>query len=90
MNISHNIRDTRLNARVNSIVKHNAEQILAKLGVSMSETINALLIQIELNNGIPFDIKIPNKVTQRAMRDAETGRTKKYASVNDLLKELHK
>jgi DNA-damage-inducible protein J len=69
---THN-KDATVKARVNSVIKHQAENVLKHLGVSMSETINALLVQIKLTKGVPFQIKIPNDETLQAMRETEEG-----------------
>ena len=52
-----------IQARVDPVIKNNAQMILKKLNISMSEAISIYLSQITLHNGIPFEVKIPNKVT---------------------------
>lgn len=64
-------KDTIVKARVNSATKHQAENVLKHLGISMSETINALLFQIKLTKSVPFLLKIPNAETIQAMRETE-------------------
>lgn len=56
-------KTTTLNLRVNPEVKKNAEEILSKLGMSMSTAIDIYLRQISLNQGIPFLIAIPSAPT---------------------------
>ena len=48
-----------LHIRVNENVKHNAEETLELLGLSISEAVNMFLCQVNLTGGIPFDVKIP-------------------------------
>ena len=64
------VRDTVVRARVNSDLKDAVEEILCHLGLTMSEAINLCLSQIKLNNGVPFEVKIPNAVTAKAIREA--------------------
>ena len=45
--------------RVEPLVKEEAEQVLAKLGIPMSNAINMFLHQIILHKGIPFFLSIP-------------------------------
>jgi len=52
-----------IQTRVDPVIKKNAQMILKKLNISMSEAISMYLSQITLHNGIPFEIKIPNEVT---------------------------
>ena len=58
-------------ARIEPNLKQNAERILESLGLSASDAIRMFYKQIELQNGIPFDVKVPNAVTLEAMKDAE-------------------
>jgi DNA-damage-inducible protein J len=63
--------------------------ILKKLNISMSEAISMYLSQITLHNGIPFEIKIPNEVTAKTLKDSEMGKNvHKVDSVDGLFKEL--
>ena len=78
-----------IQTRVDPVVKHNAQTILKKLNISMSEAISMYLSQIALHNGIPFEIKIPNEVTAKTLKDAEAGKNvHKVDSVDELFKEL--
>ena len=48
-----------LNLRVNPTVKERAEEVLSKLGLSMSAAIEIYLNQIFLTGGIPFAVTLP-------------------------------
>ncbi|MBW2100868.1 MAG: type II toxin-antitoxin system RelB/DinJ family antitoxin [Deltaproteobacteria bacterium] len=51
--------------------------------------IYAALSQITLHKGIPFQIKIPNEVTAKTLKDAENGNDlHKVDSVDELFQEL--
>jgi len=63
-----------VNVRVSKKVKTNAEKVLSELGLSMSEAVNIYLRQIALRGGIPFDLRLPNRKTVRAMRDVQQKR----------------
>ena len=47
-------------ARIEPDVKEEAERILTMLGIPTSNAINMFYKQIILNNGLPFDVKIPS------------------------------
>ena len=47
-------------ARIEPETKEQAEAILSKLGIPSSVAINMFYNQIILNNGLPFDVKIPS------------------------------
>ena len=46
-------------ARIDTRLKDNAEDILAKLGISPSSAIQMLYSQIVVHNGMPFELKLP-------------------------------
>jgi len=78
-----------IQTRVDPTVKRNAQIILSKLNISMSEAISMYLSQITLHRGIPFEIKIPNEITAKALVDSENGKNvHKVDSVNELFEEL--
>jgi DNA-damage-inducible protein J len=62
-----------IRARVDATLKAQAEKILEELGLSSSEAIRLFYKQVTIQNGLPFDVKIPNPTTRRAMRDVEQG-----------------
>jgi len=62
-----------IQTRVDPVVKKNAQEILKKLNISMSEAISIYLSQITLHRGIPFEVKIPNDLTAKTLKDSENG-----------------
>ena len=60
-----------IQTRVDPVIKQKAQTILKKLNISMSEAISMYLSQITLHNGIPFEIKIPNKLTAKTLEATE-------------------
>lgn len=77
-----------IHTRIAPHLKNKAESILLKIGLSSAEAIRLFYVQISLTKGLPFDIKIPNKITQKAMRDAEQRKTKKAKNVTALFEEI--
>ncbi len=78
-----------IQTRVDPAVKHNAQIILKKLNISMSEAISMYLSQITLHNGIPFEIKLPNDVTAKTLKESEKGNNlHTVESVDALFQEL--
>ena len=51
-------------ARLKPELKEKAEEILHRLGVNTTQAITMFYRQIELNNGLPFNIVIPNAKTK--------------------------
>jgi DNA-damage-inducible protein J len=78
-----------IQTRVDPTVKHNAQIILNKLNISMSEAISMYLSQIVLQRGIPFEIKIPNEITVKTLKDSESGNDLHTVdSIDELFEEL--
>ena len=80
-----------IQTRVDPEIKRNAQKILSMLNISMSEAISLYLTQITLNKGIPFEIKIPNKLTAETLNNSVTGKKlHRVSDVNGLFQELNR
>jgi len=78
-----------VNARIDPTLKLNAENILHKVGLTTAEAIRLFYSQICLQNGLPFAVKIPNKETIQAMRDADAGKNLRVCkNVKELFDDL--
>jgi len=51
-------------ARLKPELKEKVEEILHRLGVNTTQAITMFYRQIELNNGLPFNMVIPNATTK--------------------------
>ena len=80
-----------IRARTEPKLKSKVERIFEALGLSASEAINLFYHRVELENGLPFDLKIPNTTTLRAMADVEKKKNlHSHSNVDDMLKDLKK
>ncbi len=77
------MRTVQLNVRTDPEVKSEAASILKKIGMTVSEAVNLFLHRIVMERGIPFDVKIPNEETIKAMEDIEKGRDLESAKTVD-------
>ena len=83
-------KSATIQARINLEVKREAQRILSQLHISMSEAIAMYLTQITLHQGIPFEIRIPNELTQKTLKESEDGKNLHQANnVSDLFEELN-
>jgi len=57
-----------IRARTEPSLKEEVENILEKLGMSSTEAINMFYRQVKLRKGLPFDVRIPNKVTTDTLK----------------------
>ena len=78
-----------ISARIEDSLKKKAETILKKLGITPSEAITIFYKQVELRQGLPFAVKIPNKTTMKTFQDSNNGNNlKSFDNLNDLYKDL--
>jgi len=77
-----------VNTRIEPELKSEAESILHKVGLTSAEAVRLFYMQVCLHKGLPFEIKIPNKKTLKAMRDADNRKTHKAKSIVDIFKDL--
>lgn len=95
-------RTSNIYVRVEPDIKEQAEVILEKLGIPMSNAVSIFLRQVIMQNGLPFEVKIPNdkplsllnlsetefnREMQKANDDFERGRTYSFEEIE---KELNK
>jgi len=83
------IKTATIQTRVDPVVKKNAQEILKKLNITMSEAISMYLSQITLHQGIPFELKIPNDLTAKTLAESENGKNLHTVdSIDQLFQEL--
>ena len=83
------IKSTTVRARVNPELKVEVEGILSRLGLTMSDAISLFMSLVKLIKGIPFDVKIPNKTTRKALDDSRQGKNLHRAQdIDDLFEQL--
>jgi DNA-damage-inducible protein J len=78
-----------IKARVEPKLKAQAERILDELGLDASDAIRVFYKQVVLRKGLPFDVAMPNKATQRAMREVQVGHgLTKYKDTAEMREKL--
>jgi DNA-damage-inducible protein J len=84
-------KNAMIRARTEPALKREVESIFKKLGISSTEAINIFYRQVRLRKGIPFEIKIPNKITKDTFEKTDKRKgIKSFSSAKDLLAELKK
>ncbi len=64
--------------------KERAKLIFKELGITMGDAFNMFLSQVNLHNGIPFEIKVPNSTTKQVIREARLGENVQDFSLDEL------
>lgn len=83
------IADSVVRARIEPALKKRATAVLADMGLSVSDAIRLLLTRVAAEEALPFDVKVPNAQTRRAMKDVRAGKVERFDSVDDLMATLH-
>ena len=83
-------KSSSIYTRVDPDLKERVERVLLRLGLPMASAINLYLHQIDIHNGIPFDLKLPSnnpldysmltkaqfdEEMEKAQADVDAGRT---------------
>lgn len=77
-------------ARIEPELKSEVEEILSELGMNTTDAISVFFRQVKLTKGLPFDVKIPNEETKKAISRARAGKGKKFTSTKALFADLKK
>jgi DNA-damage-inducible protein J len=75
-----------ITARVEPTLKASAEGVLEEIGVSTTDAITIFLRQVVLQRGLPFDVRIPNSATRKAIEDLETGKGRRSSTIEEVVK----
>ncbi|MBV9115232.1 MAG: type II toxin-antitoxin system RelB/DinJ family antitoxin [Hyphomicrobiales bacterium] len=80
--------DTYVRARIDTKTKRRAADALGAMGLSISDAIRLLMLRVADERRLPFDVKVPNATTRRAIAELEAGKGKRLAGVDELMAEL--
>lgn len=67
-------KSAMIRARVEPDLKDHAEMIFRRLGISSTQAITMFYKQVELREGLPFDVVIPTSTTNRTLKATDAGR----------------
>ena len=81
-------QDTYVRARIDTATKERAINVLADMGLSVSDAIRLLLIRVADERRLPFAVKAPNATTRRAIEELEAGKGQKFNSVAEMMAAL--
>ncbi len=78
-----------IHARIDPSLKLASEEVFAALGLTMADAIRLFLKQVQLHEGLPFDVKIPNAASRKALKEARSRKTvNRYNDFAALRKKL--
>jgi DNA-damage-inducible protein J len=83
------VKTSVISARIDPQLKNSAELIFRELGLTATQAITMFYKQVELQQGLPFTVKIPNDVTLGALREARARYDlEEFNTVEDLFDDL--
>jgi len=81
-----------ITARIEPKLKARAARVLATVGVSTTDAITMFLRQVVLRNGLPFEVRVPNAETKKAIEELENAGTrsklKRYATADEMFGDV--
>lgn len=81
--------DTYIRARIDTHTKQRAAHALEAMGLSISDAIRLLMVRVADEHRLPFELKVPNKKTKKAMAELEANKGKHFDNINSLMEDLN-
>ena len=76
-------------ARIDETLKNEAAAVLADMGLTVSDVVRILLTKIAKEKALPFEMRVPNKLTVETLAKSERGEDVHRAkNAKDLFKQL--
>ena len=79
---------TMVHVRVDERVKEKASATLEKMGISVSDAVRMMLVRVAEEKALPFEVRVPNSVTVKAMQAADKKKGKRFRTAETALKSL--
>ena len=78
-----------VSARIDGKIKAEATEVLANMGLTVSDACRIVLTIIARDKALPAALKIPNALTEKTLLESEQGKNLHHAKdVDDLFKQL--
>lgn len=78
-----------IHVRVDQKLKAKAVKTLDAMGLSLSDVVRLLSTRVAAEKALPFEIRVPNRVTRAAMEEVRRGGLPSAASVAELMARLN-
>jgi DNA-damage-inducible protein J len=76
-------------ARIEPDLKEEVEKLFHELGISTTDAINIFFKQVKLRHGLPFEVAIPNELTQKVLKETDEGKNIiRHENIDDMFKNL--
>ena len=82
-------KTSTISTRIDPNLKKRAEQVFRELGLTSSQAITLFYKQVELQQGLPFIVKIPNNLTAETLETARSRNDlESFNTIENLLEDL--
>lgn len=76
-------------AKIDETLKVEAAAVLADMGLTVSDVVRIVLTRVAKDKALPFEMRIPNKLTAETLAKSERGEDLHHAKdANDLFGQL--
>ena len=75
--------------RINDVIKQEASDVLATMGLTVSDAVRLMLTKIAKEKSLPFDLWQPNAETIAAMQEARQGKLESFDTIDGLMTSLN-
>lgn len=76
-------------ARIDGAVKDEAASVLAEMGLTVSDVVRIVLTKVAREKALPFEMRVPNKLTTETIVGSERGEDVHHAKdTADLFDQL--
>lgn len=76
-------------ARIDETLKREAAAVLAEMGLTVSDVVRIVLTKVAKDKALPFEMRVPNKLTAETLAKSERGEDIHQAKdANDLFRQL--
>jgi DNA-damage-inducible protein J len=77
-----------INARIEPKLKKEVEGIFQRLGLNTTQAVSLFFRHVKNYRGLPFEVKLPNAATRRAIEAARRGKVRRFHSASEFAEEL--
>ncbi|MFC1839748.1 type II toxin-antitoxin system RelB/DinJ family antitoxin [Thermodesulfobacteriota bacterium] len=82
-------KTSTVRARMEPDLKDKAEKVFSKIGLTSTQAITLFYKQVEIRNGLPFDLVIPNETTLKTFDETDAGKNLVICKdTDDMFKKL--
>jgi len=79
---------TMVHVRIDEKIKAKAVKALSAMGMSISDAVRIMLLRVAAEQALPFEVRVPNSKTLKAMKAADKRAGKRFESAKELFEDL--